>query len=378
MFMSNQYVVDLSKPLKEEGLKSAIFGTDNEKMMLKQQVEGLRHNIKILNEENKSLQQRFEHIDSALYHRKIQLDIREGKIKKLEKQNEEEKKENLKLLKQLREERVDHDRKLQETKKIIEEEMNKKMEDAMDEATYLHELTKFKSSVLAEKFNAYRYAYTEVGFLLDAIVGYNGKLKQLENEGASWVSDYRHEFLDYMEDIRRDLKAKNQKADNQEVPQRKGRPKSDKAKSDEAKPVKRKVNPDPPHPPTEAELAMGLEQGYTYYNVLKVERSASFEEIKKAYRKQALTWHVDKKFVQNKSTEVMEEAFKLVGEAYEVLKDEELRAVYDNYLKQNNHQSFRPEMFFPGFKFGDPYKTFAQFESNKFCINKTIGHGRKL
>ena len=373
--MENQYVVDLGKPLKEGKIGKSLFfhKSKDEKSNNKQaeldnkqaELDYMKKSCDLLSKEITSCKKQLEQKDAMLGHRKIQLTIREGQIEKLEKQNEEEKKENLKLLKQLREERVGHGRKLQETIKIIEEEMNKKMKDAMDEATYLHKLTKFKSSVLAEKLNAYRYAYTEVGFLLNSIVGYNSKLKQLENEGASWVSDYRHEFLDYMEDIRRDLKAKNQKADNQEVPQRKGRPESDKAKSDEAKPLKPKVNPAPPHPPTEAELAMELKQGYTYYNVLKVERSASFEEIKKAYRKQALTWHADKKFVQNKSTEVMEEAFKLVGEAFEVLKDEELRAVYDNYLKKNSHESFRPGMFFPGFKFGDPYKTFARFGKSR-------------
>jgi len=359
MFMSNQYVVDLSKPLKEEGLKSAIFGTDNEKMMLKQQVEGLRHNIKILNEENKSLQQRFKHIDSALYHRKIQLDIREGKIKKLEKQNEEEKKENLKLLKQLREERVDHDRKLQETQKLMVEEMTNKIEEVVDEAKFLNEYEKWFQQVITDKANAYKFAYLDLSNFMTSQFLSDGIFARLKREGAIWVSDYKRDTLEFVEKISNEVKEQNSAAESREPPKRKER------KSDEAKPLKPKVNPAPPHPPTEAELAMELLQGYTYYNVLKVERSASLEEIKKAYRKQALKWHADKRFVQNKSTEVMEEAFKLVGEAYEVLKDEELRAVYDNYLKQNSHQSFRPEMFFPGFKFGDPYKTFARFGKSR-------------
>lgn len=64
-----------------------------------------------------------------------------------------------------------------------------------------------------------------------------------------------------------------------------------------------------------------------YYKILGVERSATDEEIKKAYRKLAHELHPDK----HSGDKDKEEQFKVVNEAYEVLKDPEKRAQYDNY-----------------------------------------------
>ncbi len=64
-----------------------------------------------------------------------------------------------------------------------------------------------------------------------------------------------------------------------------------------------------------------------YYEVLGVERGASADEIKKAYRKLAVRYHPDK----NPDDKSAEEKFKEAVEAYEVLKDSEKRRVYDQY-----------------------------------------------
>lgn len=56
--------------------------------------------------------------------------------------------------------------------------------------------------------------------------------------------------------------------------------------------------------------------GKDYYHILGIEKGATDEDIKKAYRKQALKFHPDK----NKSPQA-EEKFKEVAEAYEVLSD---------------------------------------------------------
>ncbi|MEA2062582.1 MAG: molecular chaperone DnaJ [Gemmatimonadota bacterium] len=64
-----------------------------------------------------------------------------------------------------------------------------------------------------------------------------------------------------------------------------------------------------------------------YYEVLGVGRDASGEEIKKAYRKQAVQYHPDK----NPGDKEAEEKFKEMSEAYEVLHDSEKRAQYDRY-----------------------------------------------
>src|ERR1051325_10085981 len=64
-----------------------------------------------------------------------------------------------------------------------------------------------------------------------------------------------------------------------------------------------------------------------YYEVLGVSKSASADEIKKAYRKKALEYHPDR----NPNNKEAEEKFKEAAEAYEVLGDEQKKKRYDQF-----------------------------------------------
>lgn len=70
-----------------------------------------------------------------------------------------------------------------------------------------------------------------------------------------------------------------------------------------------------------------------FYETLGVKKGASKEEIKSAYRKQAMQWHPDK----NKSDEA-EEKFKEINEAYEVLSNDQKKSAYDQF----GHTAFDP------------------------------------
>lgn len=64
-----------------------------------------------------------------------------------------------------------------------------------------------------------------------------------------------------------------------------------------------------------------------YYEVLGVDKSATAQELKKAYRRLAMKYHPDR----NPGDEAAEASFKEVKEAYEILADDQKRAAYDRY-----------------------------------------------
>jgi len=94
-----------------------------------------------------------------------------------------------------------------------------------------------------------------------------------------------------------------------------------------------------------------------YYQVLGVDKKATADEIKKAYRKLAVKWHPDKN-PNNKAA--AEEKFKKISEAYAVLSDAEKRQNYDNFGSADQfRQQYSQEDIFRGFDLDEILRSFG-------------------
>ena len=93
-----------------------------------------------------------------------------------------------------------------------------------------------------------------------------------------------------------------------------------------------------------------------YYEVLQVSKTASAEEIKRAYRKMAVQFHPDK----NPGDASAEEKFKELGEAYDVLSDPEKRAAYDRFGHNAFAQGGGAARGGSGGGFHDPFDVFRE------------------
>jgi len=108
-----------------------------------------------------------------------------------------------------------------------------------------------------------------------------------------------------------------------------------------------------------------------YYEILGVSKNASKDEIKKAYRKQALKFHPDK----NPGNKGAEDKFKEAAEAYEVLSNDDKKARYDRYGHAGmansgngfSGQGMTVEDIFSSFGdiFGDAFGGFGGFGSSR-------------
>lgn len=101
-----------------------------------------------------------------------------------------------------------------------------------------------------------------------------------------------------------------------------------------------------------------------YYDILGVDKNATPDEIKKAYRKTAIKYHPDK----NKGKDA-EDKFKKAAEAYEVLKDPDKKAQYDRYGSVGGQQGGF------GFDMNDIFSQFGDIFRNSF--NQGYGQTRQ-
>lgn len=120
--------------------------------------------------------------------------------------------------------------------------------------------------------------------------------------------------------------------------------------------------------------------GKDFYGILNLSKSATEEDIKKAYRKLALKFHPDK----NKDPGA-EEKFKQISEAYEVLSDKEKRGIYDKYGEEGLKAGGVPNSNQDGFSGGpgfrrtyvytssDPRETFSRFFANEDPFTDLFG-----
>src|SRR6201990_2916888 len=114
-----------------------------------------------------------------------------------------------------------------------------------------------------------------------------------------------------------------------------------------------------------------------FYEILGVSKTATPEEIKKAYRKTAIQFHPDK----NPGNKEAEEKFKEAAEAYEVLSDQEKRAHYDKYgharpgSSYGGHNMNMDDIFS---QFGDIFGGGSPFDSFFGGGRQSGGGGRRV
>jgi len=92
-----------------------------------------------------------------------------------------------------------------------------------------------------------------------------------------------------------------------------------------------------------------------YYSVLGLQKGSTEDEIKKAYRKQAMKYHPDR----NEGDSKAESKFKDISEAYAVLSDQKKRREYDQYGSEGFHQKFSQEDIFRDFDINEILRGFS-------------------
>lgn len=108
-----------------------------------------------------------------------------------------------------------------------------------------------------------------------------------------------------------------------------------------------------------------------YYEILGIKRSASLEDIKKAYRELALRFHPDR--VPEGEKRAAEEKFKEISEAYAVLSDADKRALYDQYGHEGIDQKYAHEDIFRGADFSSIFGDLRDFGFTEDFFSSIFG-----
>lgn len=106
-----------------------------------------------------------------------------------------------------------------------------------------------------------------------------------------------------------------------------------------------------------------------YYKSLGVEKTATADDIKKAFRKLAVKYHPDR----NQGDSAAEEKFKEINEAYAVLSDPEKRKQYDTFGSSDFHRQYSQEDIFKGFDFSGTFRDMGMGDGGDDIFSRLFG-----
>jgi curved DNA-binding protein len=111
-----------------------------------------------------------------------------------------------------------------------------------------------------------------------------------------------------------------------------------------------------------------------YYAALGVNRAATADDLKRAYRRLAVKWHPDR----NPGSSLAEERFKAISEAYAVLQNPVKRRHYDRLGPAEFKNEYSREKIFQGFDPGDFFQFFGLADAREILNEVIDGNSRAL